>query len=436
MALLLITGGGPWGLGDALAAIWAVPILAAGILWGQQDRALSPGQWMVVGVPLLIVVLELMPLPASIWSSLPGRGSIAADLVAAGQPLSWRAVTLDYDGTMRAGMALLPAVAILIGLREFRCNDLRWLLLLWLLVAMGSVLLGMAQVGHAAANLRLHAFHNVSGALGLFANRNHQAAFLVASIPVCMAAPAWLAQGDVDLRHRFFAAACSAFLLLGVVLTGSRAGLVLGMLALTSSVPVWLGPNGRRTPGFASVWVARGAITLLVVGTAIAWHVVGGRDLLSVLQDSRWAIFHDVGVIGARYQPIGVGLGAFEQAFRPAPSNLRLEDAFVNHAHNDWLELWFELGWPFVVVAVFAVGSFVAMARRAWLAEPRADGLDALGKAAVIGLSTLGLHSLVDWPLRTGANMVVAAILLHLLWRLDGNSARPRQPRTLRGQEP
>ena len=44
---------------------------------------------------LAYVGLELLPLPPGLWTALPGRADIAAQLAIAGQPLPWLPLSLD-----------------------------------------------------------------------------------------------------------------------------------------------------------------------------------------------------------------------------------------------------------------------------------------------------------------------------------------------------
>ena len=48
---------------------------------------------------LLVPMVQLIPLPAWLWSSLPGRGALASALQDAGLPLGWRPMTMDVSAT-------------------------------------------------------------------------------------------------------------------------------------------------------------------------------------------------------------------------------------------------------------------------------------------------------------------------------------------------
>ena len=92
--------------------------------------------------------------------------------------------------------------------------------------------------------------------------------------------------------------------------------------------------------------------------------------------------------------------------------------AYVNHAHNDILEVWLETG----VLGLVLMGLFaVWLVRRSvaiWRSTPPdgASDLDwSLARAATIVIGLIIAHSFVDYPLRTGAMMAIMAFACALL---------------------
>jgi hypothetical protein len=109
-----------------------------------------------------------------------------------------------------------------------------------------------------------------------------------------------------------------------------------------------------------------------------------------------------------RRQPWGVGAGGYAERY---PEYKQTVDRFsARHAHNEPLELVAELGWIAVILLVaFGVG-FVRSSRPA-RAGPLADS-GVLHLAVVTATGVFLLHSLVDFPLRLPANLLVFSILL------------------------
>ena len=119
------------------------------------------------------------------------------------------------------------------------------------------------------------------------------------------------------------------------------------------------------------------------------------------------------------YLPFGSGLGTFVSVyplFEKAEGTLA--NTYANHAHNDAVEAALETG----IFGLVLMGLFVTwLAYRsaaAWTGPiPRgASELDqTLARAATIVIVLLLAHSLVDYPLRTGAMMAVMAFACALL---------------------
>jgi hypothetical protein len=117
--------------------------------------------------------------------------------------------------------------------------------------------------------------------------------------------------------------------------------------------------------------------------------------------------------------PFGSGLGTFVPIYAmfEKPADL-IRDTYINHAHNDILEIWLTTG----VLGLPLFGMFVAwVALRAleiWRSAP-AEGADALDwimvRAATLVIALLVAHSFVDYPLRTGAMMAVLSFACALL---------------------
>jgi O-antigen ligase len=94
-----------------------------------------------------------------------------------------------------------------------------------------------------------------------------------------------------------------------------------------------------------------------------------------------------------------------------------LVPVFVNHAHNDWLEVWLEGGWPALAILAAFLIWFASVAVRRWRTYwPNEAVLDrSLSRAGTIVVPLLMLHSAVDYPLRTTALKCLAAFCCALV---------------------
>ena len=97
---------------------------------------------------------------------------------------------------------------------------------------------------------------------------------------------------------------------------------------------------------------------------------------------------------------------------RSSPHERSSSESYVNHAHNDWLELWLTGGIPAILLALAFLAWLAASTVRLWRSdELQGSVLDlALARAAPIVIVLLLLHSAVDYPLRIPALSVLFAI--------------------------
>jgi O-antigen ligase len=142
-----------------------------------------------------------------------------------------------------------------------------------------------------------------------------------------------------------------------------------------------------------------------------------GRFDDGVLGDYRFQIVRVALDAAKAFQPIGSGFGTFVPVYQTFERADALIPAYVNHAHDDWLEIWLEGG--FLAVAAL-LGFLVWFVNRAVVAWRRGGeggkAVDyALPRAASIVLALLMLHSFVDYPLRTTTLMTLFAFCCALL---------------------
>ena len=111
--------------------------------------------------------------------------------------------------------------------------------------------------------------------------------------------------------------------------------------------------------------------------------------------------------------PTGSGLGSFTQVYAMHQPDRYTSTTWVNHAHNDYAELFLELGIPgLLLIAAFLIW-FVRAGFQIW--RRRADPDMAIAQAAWLSIALLLLHSLVDYPLRTAAMAALLATAVALI---------------------
>ena len=131
----------------------------------------------------------------------------------------------------------------------------------------------------------------------------------------------------------------------------------------------------------------------------------------------RWPIAEATTHAIAADLPLGVGLGAFEPIYQMFESPAATLPAYVNHAHDDWLELVLDGGLPALALMLAFLLSFARASVRIRREPPRTGrAVDrALARAGTIVIGLFLLHSTVDYPLRTTSLMVVFAFAAALM---------------------
>jgi O-antigen ligase len=385
-------------------------------------------------VCLLIAALplaHLVPLPPSVWMLLPGRSDFETSLNAAGLEVGWLPLSLAPSLTWLSGLALLPPMALFLGVMQLGYADRRRLSFVILLVGMVSVGLGLLQVAQGPTSpLRFYAFTNTSEAVGFFAYRNHYSALLYCLVLIAaafaVAAVADFARAGLALKStrstpHVIAALASftvLFILVGAqVMARSRAGLGLTVVALLGAFALaYLAPTGatglqlsaragHATRGATRLLVA--AISLAVLfGVQFALYRVMHRFQFDALSDARLPFARNTIEAAIAYMPFGAGMGTFVpvyQAFEKASDNVA--SAYANHTHNDFLELWLEGGLIGLVAMILFVVWVLSASWRVWRRGlPGAGHLDnLLACAAVLALMLLLAHAAVDYALRAAA---------------------------------
>ena len=375
--------------------------------------------FIIAGVGL--VSLQLLPLPFGVFASLPGRDFVTKVFEVAGIPPQSMPMTLSPEATRASLLTLLPPIAFFLATLTTEPRH-RWLLVAAILVGcVGNVFLGLAQRFQGpTSGLYFYEISNKGSATGFFSNRNNFAMFLCVSIPLT-----W-AMGQKLIRTRFMNAGAAVaagalmmlIILMGLAASNSRSGILLGMLSLTLSTltvissPVEHGRSSRRG--------RRAKVSLLaILGAAFIIGQFGMTGVLRVidsdpLTDFRSQMRHVTLQAAGAYFPIGSGFGTFQAVYGMHETPATMISNYVNHAHNEWLELWLEGGLPAAALMACFVALFVFQTVRVW--NPRGPYAEhVLPRAASVSVLVLLLHSLVEFPLRMPALACIFAAMLAIL---------------------
>jgi len=408
---------------EALLQLLALPFLLLG-LFGRGAREFDTRAWLCsawLTVVALVLLVQLVPLPSAVWTSLSGRQLLADELQLAGVELGWRPLSLDPQATLRAVLAMLAPAAVFLLAAKLNLRQRVLLLKLVLVLAIASMALGFAQLaGGSESRLRWHEVTSATNAVGPFANRNHLASLLAVCLPL---SAAWLIaalrQRRQDLRAALTLAAGALLVLLiiGLAVTRSRSGVVLGAAAFFGvGIMVWLHRQriepGKTRPLQIRRWLLLACLIGVVVSMQYGLLDLWGRLRTDPLEDRRWQIAANTFEAISTFGVLGTGAGSFVAVYPSVEPEDERSEYFMNRAHNDWLEWALEGGLPLVVVILLGL---VLISRLA-LESVRSESARAHWQsAAAIGLVLLGLHSALDYPLRTTALAAVASLLVACL---------------------
>lgn len=447
VGLALVLGGGTrqglWS--DAIVQLCCLPLLGLAVsgLWLKPLPAQAKWSLALIGGIAVLPLLQLVRLPPSVWSSLPGRAPFAAAYQAAGMALPWAPLSLDPGATWLSFLSVLPAISVFLALLFLDLKTRRILSLVILGFALGSVFLGLAQLaGGSASPLYFYQPTNLGDSVGFFANRNHYAALLTAAIPLSAAWSVDFVRERDSRRGLGLVLLLVAYvvLLLGLGMAHSRAGLILAFVAGFASIALAFESKttGAGLQGRMKLLLFFIGANLCGLFLAFQFGFVGLANRLeneSVLEDLRKPIAEVTAHAIEANLPMGVGFGAFEPVYQMFEPSAVTIPAYVNHAHDDWLELVLDGGLPALALILGFLLWYVRASIRIWREPPRTgSAVDrALARAGSIIVGLLLLHSTVDYPLRTTSLMVVFAFAAALMispadtTQLASNSPRKSQ---------
>ncbi len=337
---------------DAAGVLSVAVVAVAAVLGG----AFYPGPRMVVGLSFAVTLAAVVyrqrdRLRTEEWALIVFLGwSVVAGVVGRTAPLAarevltvWLVAFLLWMTTRRANArSACTASRILVGAA----------MILVIGVALEAAGLGRMRVG------------------GLLENPNLTACLLVASLCLLPFHQA---------RHRRWAIAVTAVLVVGVVLTGSRAGL----LALLAAGAVVL-PRGRaRSVGLA--------VSAVVVAAVVAWRFLSQPDILAWFRPAIWGA---VLRLWAEHPVAGVGPGGLVDAAGAVrllhADHVGQHQFLIAYAESSPLAVLVQTGVVGLAAALAAVLAWVraARARSAFESIPL--------RAALVVMSTMALfHDLI-----------------------------------------
>jgi O-antigen ligase len=434
LTLNFFIGGGSRADIQSLIILRPAAIIFCGIgLWSLQWEHVKAHK-ILFGMAAAIFALvgcHLIPLPPAIWGALPGREIITEIDKVTELGAVWRPVAMVPSAAWNAFYSLFVPFAVLILGVQLNREEL-FKLLPWLLgLGLFSGVIGLLQsIGDPQGPLYFYNITNNGSAVGLFSNRNHQAIILATLFPMLAVYACVGVRTEEQVKVRgYVALAAGAFLVPLLLVTGSRAGLIVGVIGLASTAllyrkPVTTIPKKRKGNKLDLRWLL-GAFAVLCLGAltflmsrAEAFKRIAAPDQTEDLRFQAWG---PIAEMSWKYFPFGSGVGSFIEVFQiDEPSEL-LQPSYLNHAHNDWLEVYLTLGLPGLILLAFAL---YAVTRVAWTAFRAAygEGRDIpFARLGAVMIAIFAIGSIGDYPLRVPS--IAAVFVVAALWLANAKSA-------------
>lgn len=381
---------------DAVLQVTVIAGSAYVLLGGGTSGAARRGSILLMLV-LLAGGMQLLPLPISLLEL-----SRPAQLLpfAAGSPTSPSEVaplSLSVSRTVETVLFALAPVLFFIAASSLPSGNPSSLLPFFLIGLFCNLIAAILQYS-VSSNATLGDIFGYSVMVGMFANVNHFSTLVFSGLPLIIHLT--VHQGRPAIGSMLL-----ALMLVVLLAAGSRAGMLigLGVAAISVGSLTWRGRVGAATTlVLLAGLVAYGYGALIHAGARPLDPDFGRREFAT----TTWHAIRDNWIWGT-------GFGTFDLIYPLYADTKTVNTLYVNHAHNDFLELLLEGGLSAATLLCFY---FATLAMRTFrVTRPH------LQRMALLSIIVILLHSLVDYPLRTMAIAMTFAFF-NALFFSDANS--------------
>ncbi|HUJ00432.1 MAG TPA: O-antigen ligase family protein [Usitatibacter sp.] len=419
--------------------VWAYALLAAWVLaWalGRVEptdalRRSSPA-WLLLGAWLALQLLHVVPMPASWVAHLSPEAARMHALAAPMASGASETLSIDPHASLVSlykslAYAAVYFLALALMSRRSRIRTLaRVLVYAAVANAVYAVLLHLADVNEDWFGTTIAQGDSASGT---YANRNHFAGFLEMSLAIGIGlliaglsdrrADTWkrLLRHTIDwiLSPKMILRLALCILVIALTTTHSRMGNTAFFSSLLIAGAIGIALSRHATRNTVILLVSLVAIDLFIVGSWFGVERLAQRLEQTTAQDVQQREEPSAYTLPLirDYAVFGSGPGSFHVAFpryRP-PSVVN----FFDYTHNDYVQFASESG----IAGFLILGAFVALALGAALVAQwkRRDPLmRGMSFACIMGVTSILIHSWVDFNLQIPANASLFMVMLALGW--------------------
>lgn len=269
----------------------------------------------------------------------------------------------------------------------------------------------------------------VDVATGTFINRNHLAGFL--SMLVCLGVGYIWALGKEEgkpSRGRswhdrmekwgsafgtggIMALLCVAMMIAALLSTASRGGVLSLLTGLIFMVGLFVARSFRNRNAFVLVFML--SVVCMYVGYVGADRVLARFQHIDSSFQTRFERSKATWKMGQDFPLTGTGLGTFEFVFPGYQYTER--NKLVDHAHNDWIQLFAETGWTGLFIVGAGLIFFLVFSIARW--RRRHDRFSVgIGLGGMGALVAISIHSLSDFNLHMPANAFLLALIVAITY--------------------
>jgi len=364
-----------------------------------------------------MMLVQLLPMPEALWSRLPGRSEVARSIALAGAGTPWLPISLAPDATLSGFLALLPPLAMILSIFASSGYGRIYTVYALIICAIASTILGFAQrAGGSDSILYIYLVTNRGSPVGLFANRNHLATLLLATIPFVASlavSPSRKSSSDSRIGRRLIAACVVALLVLGIVYIHSDAGWLLCIPCLLASAAVL--QRGERGALSRALGVTAAGTIVIALALALFAPIVvkdASDKVASAGPQQRSTIITTTLRAAADYLPLGSGAGSFPVIYPSYENPEGATGEFINHSHSDYAEFILEYGIPGAILLLVAAALWIRRLPSLWRSSSIESGI---ARAGFVSIGLVAAHSLVDYPIRTAAIAAIVAMASALM---------------------
>lgn len=386
VACLVLGGGTARGL--MIDTILQIAVIAASTyaILNLPARSVSKVGIAFFGLVLFSGLLQIVPIGIGLLDM-----ARAAPLLPDVPSLQSAPISLSVGRTIQTVIFALVPIYLFIALSKLNSKELTQLIPFYLIGIICNAAAGFFQYSLGSEG-------SMSGLLGydvmvaFFANVNHFSTLLVSSIP-------FILYVGVFSSRPVLAVFTLVSIMLVLLAAGSRAGILIGFLVIVVSLAA-LAWRGRVS----------GIIALISLAAIAAYGYGAVVNVGTQALDPEYgrAYFASTTIRAIRDTlPFGIGYGTFDLIFSHYEPSEAIGRSFVNHAHNDFLEIVLEGGLAGGLMLLFFLVTLSLAAIEA--------GHLPRHRLAILAIMVVLVHSTVDYPLRTMAVAVAFAFFCALI---------------------